>query len=96
MIDQTQLTVLEQKVSRLMTELRSLRAENERLESEVEQSNARLRETVRELELLRENTQLLTSVQEENERFRANREKLRKTLDRLHRRVSTLSAGLED
>ena len=96
MIDQTQLTALEQKTSQLLNALRSLRTKNESLNDEIERLRVQLGETTRELDLLRANTHLLTAVQKHNERLRNDRDKLRENLQRLLARISALRVGLED
>ena len=96
MIDYSQFNALEQKVSRLLAEIQTLRAQNASLHSEVDRVRSELHETQRELELLRENTHLLTTVQEDNKLLRDHTDKLRDKLKVLLGRVSALRSGLED
>ena len=96
MIDHSQFNALEQKVSRLLAEIQTLRAQNASLHGEVDRVRSQLHETQRELELLRENTHLLTTVQENNKLLRDHRDKLRDKLKLLLSRVSALRGGLED
>ncbi len=96
MIDYSQFNALEQKVSRLLSEIQTLRAQNASLHSEVDRVRSELHETQRELELLRENTHLLTTVQEDNKLLRDHTDKLRDKLKLLLGRVSALRSGLED
>jgi len=96
MINHSQFNHLEQKVSRLLAEIQALRAQNASLHSELERVRAELHETQRELELLRENTHLLTTVQEDNRLLRDHSDKLRDKLNVLLTRVSALRSGLED
>ena len=96
MIDHSQFNALEQKVSRLLAEIQTLRAQNASLHGEVDRVRSQLHETQRELELLRENTHLLTTVQEDNKLLRDHRDKLRDKLQLLLSRVSALRGGLED
>ena len=96
MIDHSQFNALEQKVSRLLAEIQTLRAQNASLHGEVDRVRSELHETQRELELLRENTHLLTTVQEDNKLLRDHRDKLRDKLQLLLSRVSALRGGLED
>ncbi len=96
MIDHRQLNALEQRTSRLLRELRTARAQNASLEEETRRLRAQLEETQRELDLLRENTQVLTTTQQANELLRDRSDKLREKLRHLLRSVSALRAGLED
>ncbi len=96
MIDQSQLNALERKISQLINALRDERNKNEKFQKEIDKLNERLAETSRELDLLRENTHLITTVQEQNEAFRKQRDALRTTLQRMLRRVSALRKALED
>jgi len=96
MIDHSQFNALEQKVSRLLAEIQTLRAQNASLHGEVDRVRSDLHETQRELELLRENTHLLTTVQKDNKLLRDHRDKLRDKLKLLLSRVSALRGGLED
>lgn len=96
MIDQSQLNALEIRVSQLINALRAARNKNEKIEKENEKLNAKIAEISRELDLLRENTHLITAVQEQNETFRKQRDALRQTLQIMLRRVSALRKALED
>jgi len=96
MIDHSQFNVLEQKVSRLLAEVQTLRAQNTSLHAEINRVRSELNETQRELELLRENTHLLTTVQQDNKLLRDHADKLRDKLKVLLSRVSALRSGLED
>lgn len=96
MIDQTQINSLERKVAQLINGWRSEKNKNEKLLKEINALDEKLAETTRELDLLRENTHLITTVQEQNEAFRKQRDALRTILQRLTRRVSALSKAIED
>jgi predicted nucleic acid-binding Zn-ribbon protein len=96
MIDQSQLNALERNISQLMYALRDARAENDKLQQQIDTLDNKLTETARELDLMRENTRLNADTQKQNETFRKQRDALQKTLQRILRRVSALRSALED
>ncbi len=96
MIDQSQLNLLEQKISRLLHQLRDVTSQNNTMRQQIDKLNEQLANTTRELELLRQNTQTVTETKEINETMLQQREILRNTLQRVLRHVSALRSAMED